>query len=318
MKNLFKKLEELYEKFDRKNFHNMEVACHNCGMCCSSGMRFFVSDFEYDFLNKYLKEHNISPDIEVFKRFMIKRDRDFCPYYNGKKGCRVYEARPLCCRLFGNFQFRGEPMPRKSCAYYRKGFKVYNPSQIKEQSEFIELRAKYKLMKAESYEEKVEAIINLSSFYVGEERLNEALHILEKWEEIFPHNVKINYQAGCVYKWMNNLERAGERLERSLELGGIKYYPSIYQTLGYVYAGMGHCDRAEEFFKKALELKPDVQSYTDMALIHLTAGGAGKAFYYCEKALEEEPHNKMALEIKEGLEKILSGEEKRMEREPQV
>ena len=36
-------------------------------------------------------------------------------------------------------------MPRKSCAYYRKGFKVYNPSQIKEQSEFIELRAKYKL-----------------------------------------------------------------------------------------------------------------------------------------------------------------------------
>ena len=31
MKNLFKKLEELYEKFDRKNFHNMEVACHNCG-----------------------------------------------------------------------------------------------------------------------------------------------------------------------------------------------------------------------------------------------------------------------------------------------
>ena len=81
-------------------------------------------------------------------------------------------------------------------------------------------------------------------------------------KKYFHHNVKINYQAGCVYKWMNNLERAGERLERSLELGGIKYYPSIYQTLGYVYAGMGHCDRAEEFFKKALELKPDVQSYT--------------------------------------------------------
>ncbi len=306
MDEIFNRLQKLYENFDRENFHDDDIICLRCGLCCSSRMKFFVSPLEYDFLEYFLKENPIEPDVTIFRAFMTERNREYCPYYDREKGCAIYTARPLCCRLFGNFHFKGDPPPRRSCVYYRKSKRVpldISYENIKYIPDFIELKCKYELIRAENKDDKIKSFKKLSNLYAAQERLEEALFILKEGEKIFPEDAEIYYETGFIYKWMNNLDMARVNFEKSLELGSVEVFPSIYQNLGYVYSGLKLYDKAYEAFEKALKLDPsNSHSYLDMAFINLLMGNKEEALASCNRAFEIEPGKPVILKMKESIE----------------
>lgn len=283
-----------------------KVSCFRCGLCCSSKMRLSLSELEYDFLEDFVKQNSDKPHIDEFNAFIKDKATLYCPYYDKERGCSVYIARPMCCRLFGNFHFIGYHSPRDSCAYKGMGIKVpleMDYDDIKGNLKFKELRSKYECYKSVNDKEKLEALISLGQVYMRQEKWDDALRVFGEGEKISPSDSRIYYEMGCIYKWVGKLDMAREKLEKSLDLGAEKYFPCVYQSLGYVYSALGLQEKALSMFSTAFEKEPDsVLACLDMAFIKSSMGNKEEAIAYCNKALGMDGQNNMALKMKEFIE----------------
>lgn len=85
--------------------------CIQCGECCG---RFLpVSEMEIRSIKRYVKKHNIKPCKHDALSAVPAFDLN-CPFLDtnkSKEKCRIYEARPLICKLYkcdGNMEPEAE------------------------------------------------------------------------------------------------------------------------------------------------------------------------------------------------------------------
>jgi len=97
------------------------------------------------------------------------------------------------------------------------------------------------------------------------ERYEDAVEDLTKALEQEPHFPQAYAARAAVYLALNRPASAVEDLKRAIELG-LNDDPTVYLNLGQAYFQMDIYDAAEESFRKALELAPD------MAAVHFNLG----------------------------------------------
>jgi Flp pilus assembly protein TadD len=308
MKNILKRLKEVYDDFGREYLQNLNITCGNCYICCSAPTNYpKLSNLEYDFLVDFVKENNIEPSGEALKGYMEAKDRKICPYYDKEKGCIIYSARPFCCRVYGPFRFeKDHPLP-ETCAFRGKQTDVLDLDkyvQIKYLSEFMELRYRYAILAARDEKEKMEGLINLGEEYIRQNRPDDAFPVFEMSEKIEPSDSRPYFNLGCIYRTRGDMKRAGEKMWESCKLGGDKYFPYIYQNLGFIYLNMNLVDEAEKAFRKAIELEPgEAIPCLGMAFVNLARGEKEKAIENSNKAIKIEPDNTIAKSLVMYLEK---------------
>mgnify|MGYP000910293173 CR=1 FL=1 len=312
MKDMFNTLKEIYDGFDKEYFIHSENSCGDCKLCCTSVMKFPpLSHLECDFIEDFLKKHDGYADIKTFKNFMIHRDRERCPYFNHFKGCTIYTVRPMYCRLFGLFRFKGtNPVPQ-TCVFYGKTVKA--PPQdmykiIKYFPEFTELKYKYDFLIAGDDKEKLEALINLGKEYIRQDREEELLSLFEEGIKKFPCDYRVHFYAAIAFRCKNNLSVAAKELEESLLLGGEKEFPEIYGHLGFIYldimdtspdlsetAKKELIEKAFALFTRSMELEAHtVTPHMGLAFVHNARGDKDRALEGFKKVLAIEHNHSLA------------------------
>ncbi len=319
MKEIFDTLKDIYDGFDKEYFSPSENSCGDCKLCCTSVMKFPpLSRLECDFIDDFLKKHDDYPDIETFKNFMVYRDRERCPYFNLLKGCTIYTARPMYCRLFGLFRFKGNNPVPKACVFYGKTVKA--PPQhmytlIKYFPEFTELKYKYDLLKAADDKERLEAIINLCKEYIRQDREENLLPLFEEAIKISPDDYRAHFYAAIAYRCKNNLSMAAKELEECLSLGGEKEFHEIYGHLGFIYLdildtspGLSEADKKEltdkafSSFTRSMEFEAHtVIPHMGLAFVHNARGNKERALEGFKKVLDMEHNNSLARKMVEFL-----------------
>jgi Fe-S-cluster containining protein len=190
MKDFFAPLKELYEHFDRE-YSNTDGTCIGCWLCCTSEFTYpHISALELDFLEDFTKKHNLIP-IERFKHFLIHRDSPFCPYFEESRGCTAHPARPMFCRLYGNFLFEGAPELPEPCMF--KGKSIYVPIEerhtlIKYVPEFRILKYKYEFYKSGNEEKMQTNLLRIIREYIRQEKIQEAFLVFNYSEKLLPKN----------------------------------------------------------------------------------------------------------------------------------
>jgi len=95
------------------------------------------------------------------------------------------------------------------------------------------------------------------------------------------------------------------RDEISAGLNTLKFNPrafKVYNNIGVVYLGRGELDKAEEAFKRCLEIKPDTgMAYFNLYRIYIRRGQREKAVYFLNKARELDPQRISIITEKMGI-----------------
>jgi tetratricopeptide (TPR) repeat protein len=310
LKEFFDRLKELYNKFDENCKEIVEGQCLKCALCCSSRSKFPpLSKLEEDFLSEYIKDFDY-PDIETFKHFMIHREGSYCPYFNSDiKGCNVYSVRPIYCRMHGNFKFNDE-VGYENCSFYGKSISVTSENKnetIKYIKEIMELRFFYDVVRASGPEEKIEALLKLGEEYTGQEEYLKAFTTYKEAEKIAPDDPRVLFNLGYVFRNISKLKEEADfhaltlamnYMEKSVSYGGDKYFPYIYQNLGFIYLDLYLFEKADTVFQKAIEFEPHkALPYLGMALIAFYNGDKEKLALFCNRVLEIEPENSQAKQL---------------------
>lgn len=106
---VFKTIENVYEQVDKfineyQKKQNLELTCKNgCAYCCTKEV--FISDDEANVLYNYALKNSIQIDYakahyQAVNKFNIPLHHRSCIFLDAEsKSCKVYEVRPLCCRL---------------------------------------------------------------------------------------------------------------------------------------------------------------------------------------------------------------------------
>ncbi|MCG8542232.1 MAG: YkgJ family cysteine cluster protein [Clostridia bacterium] len=129
----FSKLNKIYNGIDRGE-------CQGCTSCCMES----VDTFYIEFLNiyKYLKGNydyykQLMPRVVKYYFFELVT-KNKCPFLDRDGKCRIYEVRPLTCRLFGHLNKEEYEENyksvlkenRRSNSYFKKNYEINIPKEI--------------------------------------------------------------------------------------------------------------------------------------------------------------------------------------------
>ncbi|MGD9345874.1 MAG: protein kinase [Candidatus Aminicenantes bacterium] len=118
------------------------------------------------------------------------------------------------------------------------------------------------------------------------EKIDEALWQAKKILDLEPNYPYGHYWLGAVYGYRGDYERAVERLEEALRLGGRTL--NNLGVLGYQYAKAGRRDEAEQLAKELEERSRKGQGAAVwLSRIYLGLGDVDKVFEWLEKAYKE-------------------------------
>ena len=101
--------------------------CHDCGMRCSAGIQMTAPEFEQIVAHlRTVDPHHAFRVLEQDKQVVWFEEisREACLFYDVvHRGCLVYPARPLICRLFGRVEWL--PCPQeKPLLPIRRGVEI--------------------------------------------------------------------------------------------------------------------------------------------------------------------------------------------------
>jgi len=185
---------------------------------------------------------------------------------------------------------------------------------IKYLPEFYELKCKYDLFKSGNDKERLEALIRLAREYIKQDREEESYLYLKEGEKLAPEDVRVNFYLGVIYRYKNNIEKAIYHTEKAIDLGGVKYFPEIYSSLGFIYLDMVDMqfnvlldikrnellNKAYEVLNKSREFEENmVNSYLGLAFVANSRCDKERAIELFEKVLSIEPGNTIALKMLE-------------------
>ncbi|HPZ09780.1 MAG TPA: tetratricopeptide repeat protein [Candidatus Eremiobacteraeota bacterium] len=227
--DFFKKLEEIYDNFQKEYLLNIPDTCCGCILCCRP--QNYIPSLEMDYLETFLNKYDVKPDIEGFKSYLLNRETPCCPYASKESGCIVYKARPMGCRTFGIFTLDKKRTLSEDCIFYGKEQIVITQTdkhRFKVFADLTVLKIEYCIVKAKDEEEKLEYFIILGEEYTRQGKYVDAISIFKEVLKIRSDDPWIYLNLGCTYLFMNNLDMAKEKLEKGLELGGGEKFPELY------------------------------------------------------------------------------------------
>jgi Fe-S-cluster containining protein len=227
--DFFNNLEEIYKNFQKEYLLNVKGDCTGCIECCHPP--YYMSELEADFLEDFLNHHNIKPDIEAFKAYLVNRESPYCPYANKDKECAIYSARPMGCRTFGIFTFedREVKLP-EGCIFHGRQIKIAEKDryQIKFIAEFTELKIKYNILHAKDDHEKAEYMIILGEEYMRQNRFSDAISIFKEADKLLHESPWVHFNLACIYIFIQEYYMAGEELKNTLKFGGATEFPELF------------------------------------------------------------------------------------------
>jgi Fe-S-cluster containining protein len=89
-----------WERNKRRLEQGLDMRCSHCGLCCEE-TEMMLSEADIDRLERlgYKRPNFVRYDGHGFAR--LKNRQGFCVFYDvEKRRCRIYEHRPLGCRLY--------------------------------------------------------------------------------------------------------------------------------------------------------------------------------------------------------------------------
>jgi len=113
---------------------------------------------------------------------------------------------------------------------------------------------------------------------------------LKALERQNPTDPNILYTLGLVYYLKNNYKQAEDYLKRALEVK--KDFRDAYELLLEIYVKQNRLKEAKQILKKLAKINPnDYTIYVYLANIEYNQGNIRKAIYYIKKAIELNPKN---------------------------
>ena len=151
-----------------------------------------------------------------------------------------------------------KPPPSQSRfeAYFRRGTELLQQGQP---GQAVSL-----LQKAVELEpENMDAALNLSSAYILTKKFKNAVPILERLSEAYPHNAMVWTNLGAAYLGNPVLAREEEQLraiaafERALQADPVA--PNVAYNIGLIYRDRREVEKAISWFERALQANPGDQ-----------------------------------------------------------
>ncbi|GFK93744.1 TPR repeat-containing protein YrrB [Fundidesulfovibrio magnetotacticus] len=104
---------------------------------------------------------------------------------------------------------------------------------------------------------------------------------------------EINKELGECYLFMGDLDKAEEYYRKAMNSNGI--HPDPYMGLATIAVHRGDLDAAFGFYRKAANVEATDKSLSGMALIEMERGEHEAAFGHFAQALDHNPENMVAL-----------------------
>jgi len=273
-------LDDMFERF------SLQIAshgsCNDCNYCCSNKMTFpGLYPLEKDIINTYIIKHLPEMTVKEFENYLLSSNLPVCPFYLTGYGCRIYQVRPLFCRIFGNVKIDIVP---DFCTYKDR---IVSYGDIEEfLSEYKRLNLNYttyKLSCSCDKEERFFLLIEsalehmlLYDFSSGREILLHALSIKQD-------DTGLYFYLGWAYMEMKLFDESINYFIKALELGaGEKLYKNsfekqafynIYDKMSCVYYNLKEWDKSCIFCEKAIELRPgNINPYLTRYIIYSREG----------------------------------------------
>lgn len=143
---------------------------------------------------------------------------------------------------------------------------------------------------------------NMGDIYAGKGDYQNAIKAFQRAIELRPNYVDAHHNVGVTYLQMKDFDNAIVWFEKALAIHPIA---QTYNDLGVAYYYKGDLEKAEESFRKAIELDPNSGApYHSLGILYYTQGMVEEARQAWRKALELDPSIQGA---KEGLMMIEQG-----------
>lgn len=127
----------------------------------------------------------------------------------------------------------------------------------------------------------------LSQAYLSMGDLEEEVEELEKLKELYPNNGVIRTRLAEAYLRVEKLDEALEELEFVKEQN--PNIASIYQMMGHIYSIRKSYDLAMENYRKSLQIRPDLTTRLNLAIIKEKVGRGKEAFLEYREIIQEAP-----------------------------
>jgi len=137
--------------------------------------------------------------------------------------------------------------------------------------------------------------ITLGEFAADRGKFQLAEKCYRKAVALEPDNKNVDYEMGVFFFRTKRYKEAVTEFNKYLK--GAIISPEGYFYLAYSYFHLGNLDKAEEYFKRVLQINPeDPDTYVGLGVIAQSRHDPAQAKAYYEKALEIDPNCQEAVE----------------------
>ena len=266
-------------------------ACGSCTDCCHHNYRFPVGSLELEYMQA--KGFEITQEYVDFLNGRIHPpdgSLPLCPH-STPEGCGVYEARPMCCRIYGFSPYR-DLLP--GCVY--KDF----PDQVAPVWEqlpplfgaFLNLRREH-YIQCRPEPVTLTDFLDLGGLFLEVGELPTALAHFQKALALNPKDPRAHFSMGEYHSHRQEGDKALIHYHNSLELD-----PSDFNThvrLGGLYQEQGKWDTALDHYTQAREMDPKNPVHWMLAgSAHFALEQLAEAKTHMEKVLTLNPDDNLA------------------------
>lgn len=145
-----------------------------------------------------------------------------------------------------------------------------------------------------SFEKRFEAdanrLVQIGFFYVQIEAPIEAVRVMEQAAKLAPQDHRVHNALGNAYLINLRLNDALAEFEKAIEINANDEYANL--GIANLSRAFGDYDRAAEFYRKHLKIKPtDAEATGGLAITLLAQGQEGQATRMLQQALQYDPNN---------------------------
>jgi len=143
-----------------------------------------------------------------------------------------------------------------------------------------------------------EAAASLARLLTDQKRFKEALDILESAIANQMENADIYSQAGYLYAYDSNMEKAKFCFTKALGLDPMRH--EALANLGQIAFKAGKTDESIIYYERAVRIAPRADYFATLGSLYLNGkNNVDKAIFYYRKAIAADPYGRMSRDLKE-------------------
>lgn len=290
------RLHDIYTKLNKKivsaDIINDKNFCRSCTRCCHFLYRFPVSSLEISYIYNIYRGIEHPENFTDFLNGRLKNpdnSKVSCPYSTGVS-CSIYDARPMCCRLYGLSPYR--PL-LENCVFLTIREKAHAlwQSLIPLFREFIDMKFDYYRRNMEDFKPvTISDFLDRGSIFAMNKDFYRAKNDFEEALRINPNDPISHSYSGWLYELQGDKEKALYKYKLCLKLDPLDYITHL--KIGFLLQELQRIEEAFAHYKKVLEIDPyNAQAWGNIGLIYLSTGQWKDSEMAYLKAIELDPGN---------------------------